>query len=196
MIKVNLLPFRAAKRIENIRRQISIYFLSIILLISIMGFFYWRQTTEFQRLREEEKRLNLEFHRYQKILKKVSILNKKIKEIQTRLNVIEELSRKKRGPVRLLDEICMAVPKDQLWLTQLNESGGKLTLKGIARDNEVVAKFMVNLERTYSIRSVDLDSTSLTKVSNYKLVSFSLQCKTIEYKEKAKKTRKKKKRKR
>ena len=41
MIRINLLPFRAARRRENVRRQTSIFFLSVVLVtivpISIAG---------------------------------------------------------------------------------------------------------------------------------------------------------------
>ena len=42
MIRINLLPFRAARRRENIRRQISIFLLSFV-FTSIALFYYHMQ---------------------------------------------------------------------------------------------------------------------------------------------------------
>ena len=39
MIRINLLPFRAARKKENVRRQVSIFFLSLI-LTTIIAFIY------------------------------------------------------------------------------------------------------------------------------------------------------------
>jgi type IV pilus assembly protein PilN len=39
MIRINLLPFRAARKKENIRRQLSIYVLSVVCLLLLMGLF-------------------------------------------------------------------------------------------------------------------------------------------------------------
>ena len=39
MIRINLLPFRAARKKENIRRQASIFMLSLVFLLII--FFYY-----------------------------------------------------------------------------------------------------------------------------------------------------------
>ena len=39
MIRINLLPFRAARKKENIRRQVSIVLLSLFLVILLMVYF-------------------------------------------------------------------------------------------------------------------------------------------------------------
>ena len=40
MIKINLLPFRAAKKLENIRMQISVYMLTVVLVLLVHGFLF------------------------------------------------------------------------------------------------------------------------------------------------------------
>jgi len=39
MIKINLLPYRAARKKENIRKQISIFFFSFVLVVVILLFY-------------------------------------------------------------------------------------------------------------------------------------------------------------
>ncbi len=41
MIKINLLPFRKARRRENVRRQVNVYFLCLLFLFSLMGYFHF-----------------------------------------------------------------------------------------------------------------------------------------------------------
>ena len=55
MIRINLLPFRAAIRIEKVKRQITIYFLTVVLLLAGMGYFFWSMSSELSELKEEEK---------------------------------------------------------------------------------------------------------------------------------------------
>jgi len=38
MIRINLLPVRAARRRENIRRQISVFALSVFLVLAVMAY--------------------------------------------------------------------------------------------------------------------------------------------------------------
>ena len=46
MIRINLLPFRAARKKENIRRQVSIFLLSLVFLLIIL--FYYNSSLSSQ----------------------------------------------------------------------------------------------------------------------------------------------------
>lgn len=185
MIKINLLPFRAARKKENIKKQISLYVLTVVLLLTVMGYFYLSLSGTVKSLREEKVQKEKELATYRETNQKLAAVQKMIQEIRTKLDVIRELERNKSGPVHLLDEIAMAVPKDKLWLTSLEEKRGNLTLKGSAMDNETVALFMTNLEGSEYVVAVDLQSTKLNNLEKYKInvVDFILECKTYSYKE-------------
>jgi type IV pilus assembly protein PilN len=185
MIRINLLPFRAARKKENIRKQISIYALSLIFLFVLIGYFYFQLTTSLSGLKTKQNELNTELKKYEEILKGMAELEKRIKEVRSKLAVIKELEANKTGPVHLLDEIAKAVPKDKLWLSGLKESKGSLTLQGTAMDNETVALFMTNLEKSEYISSVDLQSTKMRTLAEQRLnvSDFTLECKTYAFKE-------------
>jgi Tfp pilus assembly protein PilN len=82
----------------------------------------------------------------------------------------------------------MAVPKEKLWISNLAESAGVLKLAGTAMDNETVALFMTNLERSEYIHSVELVSAKLQHLAQQRLnvADFTLECKTYAYQEKVK----------
>ncbi|MBN2032527.1 MAG: PilN domain-containing protein [Deltaproteobacteria bacterium] len=185
MIRINLLPFRAARKKENIRRQVSIYALSVVFLLIMMIYFFLQLGSTLNDLKVKEQKLQAELKTYEATIKKIAELERKIKEIRAKLDVIKELERNKTGPVHLLDEITMAVPKDKLWLTSLKESGGTLTLTGTAMDNETVALFMTNLEQSEHVSTVDLQSSRLRNLPEYKLSvsDFVLECRTYAFKE-------------
>jgi type IV pilus assembly protein PilN len=186
MIRINLLPFRAARKKENIRRQVSIYFLSVIFLFALMGYFFFYLSSTLNGLKAKENELNADLKKYDQVLKTIANLEKKIKEIKAKLTVIKNLESNKTGPVHLLEEISKAVPKEKLWLTSLKESKGTLELKGTAMDNETVALFMTNLEHSDYIQAVELQSTRMRNLREYKLnvSDFVLDCKTYAFKEK------------
>lgn len=186
MIRINLLPFRAARKKENIRRQLMVYGLSVLLLFCIMGYTFFYLTSTLSGLKEDQKRIEDELKTYEKTIKSIAELEKKIKEIRAKLEVIRELEKNKTGPVHLLDEIAMAVPKEKLWLSSMKENKGNLTLTGTAMDNETVALFMTNLEKSEYISTVDLQSAKLRTIPEYKLnvADFVLEAKTYAFKEK------------
>jgi type IV pilus assembly protein PilN len=187
MIRINLLPFRAARKKENIRRQLMVYGLSVVLLLAVMGWIFIYLTGTLSGLKKDEQNKQKELKTYEATIKKIADLEKKIKEIKAKLAVIQELEKNKTGPVHLLDEIAMAVPKEKLWLSSMKETRGSLTLTGTAMDNETVALFMTNLEKSDYVSGVDLQSAKLRTIPDYKLnvADFVLECKTYAFKEKA-----------
>jgi type IV pilus assembly protein PilN len=186
MIRINLLPFRAARKKENIRQQLMIYGLSVVLLFCIMGYIFFYLTSTLNGLKEDEKRIQDELKTYEQTIKRIAELESKIKEIRGKLEVIRELERNKTGPVHLLDEIALAVPKEKLWLSSMKETRGSLTLTGTAMDNETIALFMTNLEKSDYIDGVDLQSAKLRTIPDFKMnvADFILEAKTYAFKEK------------
>ena len=188
MIRINLLPFRAARKKEDVRKQVGIFFLSIIFLFTLMAYLTLNLDSRLAASKSEEDRLRKELSKYFKVTGKINQIRQKTEETRSKLVVIRGLEEKKTGPGRLLDEIAMAVPRDKLWLRSLNEGNGLLTLEGTAMDNNTVALFMTNLERTPLINSVDLKTTKLKHLEKFKLdvTDFVLTCKTSAIKEKEK----------
>ena len=186
MIRINLFPYRAARIKENIRRQVSIYGLSILFLLLAMGYYYLNFNREINILKQEKTAKQKELDSFKDITAKIKTIQKTIAEIEPKLKTIKELEKLKTGPVRLLDEIAMSTPKDKLWLTSLKESKGSLSLEGTAMDNETVADFMSSLQSKESIQSVELVRTKQKKIEklNLSLKDFTLTCKTYAFKEK------------
>jgi type IV pilus assembly protein PilN len=78
----------------------------------------------------------------------------------------------------------------RLWLLDLNQQGGSLTLKGVGLDNRTIADFMNSLKSSDYLSSVNLRDSSLKKFGGRSLKTFSLTCsvsppKPVETKKKA-----------
>jgi len=193
MIRINLLPFRAARKQENIRRQVNIYLLSVVCLLILIVYSYLILGSELTKLKGEEKQLRSELASYAKVTQEIAQIKKRTKEIKDKLEVIKGLEKQSSGPVRLLEEIATSVPIDRLWLSAIVEKGGDLTLEGSAMDNDTVALFMANLEKKKQIQSVDLKTTKLQNFPKYKrnAANFVLTCKTVFHKDKSEASTKK-----
>ena len=184
MIRVNLFPFRAARIKENIRRQVSYYFGSVIVILLAMTWFYIGFTREINSLTKERERITKELATYKDTNAKIKSLKETIADIEAKLKTIQGLEKIKTGPVKLLDDIATSAPKDKLWLASLRESKGTLMLEGTAMDNETVADFMDKLQSTGSIYSVELVRTRQRKVPGFdlSLKDFALRCTTYAHK--------------
>ncbi|MCF8130163.1 MAG: PilN domain-containing protein [Deltaproteobacteria bacterium] len=179
MIKINLLPFRAARKRENVRRQVSIYFLCVLFLFCLMSYLHVSLGGQLARLKAKEESLQKELKSYAAVTKEIAQLKKDTKDLRVKLGVIENLEKQRVGPVLLLSEIALAVPLDRLWLDSVLETSGRLTLQGTAMDNHTVALFMTRLENAPHISAVDLDRTTLKFFPEYKrrASNFVLNCK-------------------
>jgi len=180
MIKINLLPFRAARKRENVRRQVSIYFLCVLFLFCLMGYLHVSLGNELAELKAREESLQEELKTYAAITREMAKLKKDTQDLNTKLRVIENLEKQRVGPVLLLVDIARAVPLDRLWLDSILETSGRLTLFGTAMDNHTVALFMTQLENAPHISTVDLDRTTLKYFPEYKrrASNFVLTCNT------------------
>jgi type IV pilus assembly protein PilN len=78
----------------------------------------------------------------------------------------------------MLDELNLLVPARDVWLEKINQTGNELRIEGVARNNDVVARFMKSLEAARFIQTVDLMGTKEKEVSGSKLQQFILMCVT------------------
>ncbi len=181
MIRINLLPFRAARKRENIRQQISVYIGTVILALLVIGFLSIQKIGQASDKKAEEESLKSEIVSYQKEIEELKAVEKKTKEVKIKLDVIKELEKGKTGPVLLLADVADSVPKGKLWLRSYSEKKGSLSLTGTAMDNETVALFMSNLEKTQQITTVDLESAEQRDIPQYniKVSDFVLKCGTL-----------------
>ena len=181
MIRINLLPFRAARKKENIRQELSCYFLGLVLLILVMTYLQVGSSGRLNHLKAEEQNVRKELAVYEKNNRIAARIKANLKEIRDRLDIIHDLEQKKGGQLGLLTDVALAVPEGRLWLQSLSEKEGLLTINGTAMDNDTVALFMTNLEKTPSITSVDLKNTQLQDFPEYNLKGsgFLLSCETI-----------------
>ncbi|MEW6264433.1 MAG: PilN domain-containing protein [Thermodesulfobacteriota bacterium] len=146
MIRINLLPVRAFKRKENIRKQVSIFLLTVVFVIGLCAVVYAISALERTQIKYEESILAQEVAALEKKVAEAKNLEKKEKEIQEKLKIIDDLEVKRRGPVRVMTEIARRIPANKAYLTELIQDKAKLSMKGLAMDNETVALFMCRLD--------------------------------------------------
>ena len=58
MIRINLLPFRAARKKENVRRQVSIFFLSFFFVVVVLVYYHISLGSKITNLKAKETNHN------------------------------------------------------------------------------------------------------------------------------------------
>jgi type IV pilus assembly protein PilN len=178
MIRINLLPVRAAQKKEKLRSHLSLLFLSIVLAFAICGALYVQQMFAIDNIKEEIATIDKKNADLKKTLGEVTNYEKKKQDLEQKLAVLQQLEDGRTGPVRLLDELSTALPTlpDKVWLSKFSESGGTITLEGIGDSERSVARFMQNLDASPYYRNIELSETKQAKVAELKMQKFSLKC--------------------
>jgi type IV pilus assembly protein PilN len=175
MIRINLLPVREKKKKESTRKMLSILVLALVLTAGVLYLFHLSLTSQIDKAEAQIKAYNEEIQRLKVSTKDVDKFKADKENLQRRLNYIYELQRAKLGPVRVLDDLVASLPS-KLWLTSLREKGGKMEIRGVAFDNQDIANYMTNLEKSGVIRNVELVISQQLERRQLKLKEFTLTC--------------------
>ncbi len=177
MIRINLLPFRLARKKENIRRQISIFLLLIVM--TGLGLFWY--TLEMNRqilaVQEKTKQVNTQISKYKAKAKRVTKIKKDLKTLKEKLEVLVSLKSQRDKQLVLFDSMTQLIIPGRMWINNLSTNQNRVTIKGIAFDNHTIADFMNKLEASPLFSKVDLKTAQLKKFKgNMMLKSFELLC--------------------
>jgi type IV pilus assembly protein PilN len=176
MIRINLLPFRAARKKENIRRQVSIFLLSLAFMLIILFYYSWSLGSKIDNLGAQIKQKKSELAKYDKINAEIAKIKKKLSNLKKKMEVMEALEANRFEPTRLLDTMTQVIVPKRMWFTQLDSKNRRVTINGIALDNKTVADFMVRLEKSELFSDVDLKTLKQHKVKQSNLKRFQINC--------------------
>ena len=177
MIRINLLPVRAAQKRENIRRQVSYFLGCVILVVVAMAYFTISLNRSISNLTVEIEDAKSELTKLQAIVKRVNQIKKELNKLEAKMDVIARLEANRAGPARIMDALTSLVVADRMWLTKMSEVGGKMNLSGVAMDNKTIADFMTRLEKSPHFNVVDLiSSTQVSLEKGKKFKKFTIVC--------------------
>jgi type IV pilus assembly protein PilN len=174
MIRINLLPYRAARKAENVQRQIFIFVSSLVLVTLALFYYNGTLSTKIQVLDENVKKTDLEIKKYQKIIKEIEEIKKQLEVLREKIAVINNLKKGRRNSVQLLDNMSRLVVANRMWFTDFEDIGPAIIIKGIALDNKTVSDFMTRLEGAYA--GVRLKSLQQVIKKGINLKSFQINC--------------------
>lgn len=159
MIRVNLLPVKQIKAEVSRRRDVAIGGLVLTLAFAVILSAHLYQSYRMSKLESELTAVRAQIKALDVRVKQFGELQKKVKEFESKHKIIEDLTGRKSGPVRVMESLSAATPTT-LWLTEFKETGGKLVLTGLALDNQTVADFLKSLATFYYFREVELIETT------------------------------------
>ncbi len=174
MIRINLLPFRADRKKENVRRQVSLFLLSMALLLLVAFYYNFVLNSKIGKLNEKIETTNAELKKYNEINKEIARIKKNLETLRKKMAVIAQLESDRHAPVILMDIMTQVLVAKRMWFTSLSSQGQTVKIEGIALDEKTVADFMVRLQNSGLFSNVELKTVRRQSVQKTNLKSFQI----------------------
>ena len=145
MTRINLLPWREARRLQRQRELIGMLVVAALFGAVIVFGVYTEIDNRIKYQQERNQYLRDEIAQLKKAAEEMEELRKVKNRLVDRLNVVQKLQTVRPGMVRMLDELVRRVPQD-IYLTGFKTATNQVTLNGIARSDNVISDFMRDLK--------------------------------------------------
>jgi type IV pilus assembly protein PilN len=145
MIRINLLPVRAAKKREFGRQQLVLFVLLLVLAGIGNYFVYNRFESELRSLDKQIVTTRAEIAQLEKTIGEVKSIKDDKKALEDKLKILDTLKKGRTGPVKVLDELAMLVPQ-KVWIVEFSEQGGAVSITGQAVTYEDLSTFSKKLK--------------------------------------------------
>ncbi len=180
MIRINLLPYREARR----ARQKQYFLLGLLAVLAfgmlldygIYGIFSARVSNEQAKVAY----LHGVTQQLDRKIASIASLRKKRDELLAREKVIENLQKRRDLTVRIFNTLARITPAG-IFLTHLKEQGSSITLSGYAEANDQVAAFMRHIAASRIFTRPTLDIISKTNFGGEQVGKFTLQMQIQEH---------------
>jgi len=173
MIRINLLPVRAAQKQEQFRGQMVVLVLCVLLTAVGCTGFYMSMSIKIDDQKAAIAQKQDQLTRLRKAIGEVGRFKKLQEELRGKLEILNTLKANRIGPVRLMDELNQSLPP-KLWLTSFKVNGSGVSINGVGINEETVAKFMRSLENSAFYQNIVLKVTEQTRQGGMKLQKFSI----------------------
>ena len=175
MIKINLLPLRAAKKRESAVQQITIFCVGLLVVAAVVMCLYLVMRVQVSSAQNDITSANTRITELKKKIGKLEELKTLKDQVKKKLDVLVQLRKNKTGPAERLATLSDITP-EQLWLTGYTENGSDIKLSGVAYTEELIATFMRSLEASADYTGVELVVSEQLDSGGTKLKKFELTC--------------------
>jgi len=176
MIKINLLPVRAAKKKETAIQQVSIFCFSICLVAVVVLALYGLKLGQISTAKNDISAANIKITELKAKIGKLEELKKFKEQVKKKLDVLAQLRKNKTGPAQRLATLSDITP-EKLWLTAYSEANDTVRLTGVAYSEDLIAQFMRSVQASNDYTGVELVVSEQREISGTKLKSFELSFK-------------------
>lgn len=180
MMRINLLPVRAARRQVSARQELLILTGTLTFIVAALFVWWTIEAAKTSEMRDRVASIRREMESVKKEVARVQEFKTKAELLERKLEVIDQLKLKKVGPARMLDDLATILTEERkVWLTKLEEKDGTLVIEGGAMEEENVSDFQMALTRRSKLfKEVRLNLISAQKKTGVGFLEWKMTLKT------------------
>lgn len=159
MIRINLLPeprTKGTKKQWDVRIEAAGAAAAIVLVVVACFWYASELDAEIQakQLTKQDKEKQIAALKLQ--VKKVEDFEKMKKQLEDKGRIIDELEKKRGGPVHTMDYISQSMEPLKLWLVKLDIKDKQVDIEGKGLSQDDIVEFINNLRRTEHFANIRL----------------------------------------
>jgi type IV pilus assembly protein PilN len=175
MIRINLLPTKAAQKKTTVIQQLVVGVAVVVLFVGWCWTVNHSVKKQIDNQQNTINELNAQIKQLEVVIQQVEAFKVKKRELNRKIDTIKKLNEQRSGPVKLMEDFTYVVPR-KAWITVFRETGKQVTLEGQATDGPTVADFVDNLRSSKFFLGVQLIQVQQTEGGVGKPVRFSINC--------------------
>ena len=173
MIRINLLPWREARR-KAARQHLGVLGAMVAVLgLLIVGAVHLTIAGYISAQSERNEYLKRENTRLDKEIEEIKKLRAEIAALLARKQIIERLQADRAQAVYLLQELVQQVP-DGIYLKAIRQTGLKVNLSGYAQSNARVSTLMRNFSGSPYLENPELVEIKAVYLGNKRVSEFNM----------------------
>lgn len=173
MIRINLIPYRTARRQSQVVQHVTA-FVTVIVLASLLALgVHTMASLELVDLKEQTIVLQQQNIDLKKKIGKIKDLNSLRSNVERKLEIVDDLQKGRFHSLHTLHTIAAMIPQN-VWLDSVSDRGHDIKLSGLAESNKAVANFMRKLDKSPVFSNVRLGEITRVVRDGLPLRRFSL----------------------
>lgn len=148
------------------------------LSLTSIGYMWFSAERTLREMSESINQLEQEKARLGPIIIQVEEFMEQLEQLKEKERLIERLKREREGPVRILDALSVELP-DLVWLTELRQTEGSVTIDGMAASYVSIADYIGKLDDNDWFRDVELIDARVSSSSVQEFTEFQLRAEVV-----------------
>jgi len=173
MIKVNLIAVKRKKKSKPLLTFIITMLIVTIGVSIVMAYLFFFFNSRLSAKKAEFAAKEKQIAELKEKIKAVENFEQLNKTFQQRNDIIEQLSRSRSVPVKLLDEISNLLPNG-IWFQTMTVSGDNVSIDGYSFTNTDIVSYVDNVKNSKIFTDVYLQESKSTNIGTTPLYVFKL----------------------